>query len=149
MADVTLNITEAAAAQVAVEEGAPASVTVEEVASASVTVEEPEGATVVVEVPPAQSVTVEEVLSASVEVDLPPPVEAVQVAVPGLGDKNYVHIQDAPSTVWTIEHNLGKRPALLAIDTAGKRLFGNETYPDLDTAVITYSTPQAGSASAN
>lgn len=34
-------------------------------------------------------------------------------------DKHYIHIQGVASTTWTVNHNLGKYPALRAVDSAG------------------------------
>jgi len=41
------------------------------------------------------------------------------------GDKTYVHNQVAPVTRVTVTHNLGKFPAITAIDSGGNRVFGN------------------------
>jgi len=40
--------------------------------------------------------------------------------IPGTGgDLNYIHNQNIPSTLWTINHNLGKRPTIACVDSAG------------------------------
>lgn len=75
------------------------------------------------------------------------PIYALADGTRGNFDNNYYHPQNTPSLVWTIEHNLGKYPAALAMDTGGRRLWGNEEYPDTDVMIIRFSTPQAGSAS--
>lgn len=57
----------------------------------------------------------------------------------------YTHTQLGNSAVWTINHNLGLKPAVVSVqDSAGTEIIGDVTYPDLNTTVITFSTPEAG-----
>lgn len=60
----------------------------------------------------------------------------------------YRHIQDVASTVWTIPHNLGYRPAGIWVeDSAGTRWFpGDVEHPTVNLTVITWSAPFSGTA---
>lgn len=57
-------------------------------------------------------------------------VEVIEVGTPGpagqdgADDAYYVHVQGAASDVWTINHNLGKRPAIQAFDSADRPALG-------------------------
>lgn len=39
--------------------------------------------------------------------------------IPGESDKHYEHDQSTPANEWTIEHNLGKKPAVTIVDSGG------------------------------
>lgn len=55
------------------------------------------------------------------------------------GDKNYVHVQAAPATVWTFTHNLGKKPSVTIIDSAGSMIFAKLTYIDNNNIEIDFN----------
>jgi hypothetical protein len=60
---------------------------------------------------------------------------------------SYHHRQDAASAAWNIVHNLGFRPAgVQVVDSDGNPVTGVVAYPDLNTTLITFSTPVAGVA---
>lgn len=42
--------------------------------------------------------------------------------IPGSGDKNYIHVQNIISTNWPVPHNLGKRPTVAVVDSAGSEI---------------------------
>ena len=67
----------------------------------------------------------------------------------GTGDATYPHQQMVPSAVWTIDHGLGKHPAVTVITSAGDQVIGDVSYPSLDRVVITFSAPLGGSATLN
>lgn len=54
--------------------------------------------------------------------------------------------QMVSSDTWTIPHGLGFNPAITITDTAGTAVYGSVTYPDLNTAVVTFSVPFSGRA---
>lgn len=56
----------------------------------------------------------------------------------GGSDAHYVHNQSVPASVWTISHNLGKRPAVTALDSAGTRLFGEEEHPSVNQTILRF-----------
>ena len=57
--------------------------------------------------------------------------------------------QDAPVTVWTLAHGLGRYPSVTLIDTAGDQFFAALTYLDADTIQVTLNAPCAGKAFLN
>lgn len=48
--------------------------------------------------------------------------------------------------VWTITHELGFFPNVTVTDTAGDPLLADPRYPDLNTVVVTFGQPTAGTA---
>jgi hypothetical protein len=65
------------------------------------------------------------------------------------GDKNYEFSAAAPLTVWTMPHNLGKKPCYCAVDSAGNQIFGTPSWPDNNTMILTFIAPVAGFATLN
>lgn len=64
----------------------------------------------------------------------------------GGGDKNYVHVQDTASATWTASHNLGKRPAVVVVDSADDVVYGDITYVDDNTVTLTFTGAFTGKA---
>ncbi len=54
--------------------------------------------------------------------------------------------QASPATVWTIDHNLGHIPVVIALDGSGNVLTGTVAYPSLNQATITFTSAQSGTA---
>ena len=117
-----------------------------------------------VSVTPAPPVAVEvsEAGSPPVEVALSPPPEVVEVLVsgppgppgpPGTGgggsDAYFVHSQDLPSSLWRVEHGLGKRPAVTVFDSAGTQVEGDVEHLDASTLTIEFAYPFGGAAYLN
>jgi hypothetical protein len=72
-----------------------------------------------------------------------------QVDVRGLkggGDKNYVYTQSTPAASWTVSHNLGKRPAVVVVDSAEDVVYGDIQYIDDNTVTLTFSGAFSGKA---
>jgi hypothetical protein len=64
-----------------------------------------------------------------------------------LGDNTtYEHVQSAPATTWTIAHNLGFKPAITILDSAGSKIETDIQHIDNMTATSTTSFPFAGTA---
>lgn len=63
-----------------------------------------------------------------------------------LGTINYVHTQNAVSSTWTINHNLGFYPNVITQDAAGSTIEGNVTQQNIDTLIVTFSVPTTGTA---
>ena len=61
-------------------------------------------------------------------------------------DKTYIYDQTVPSSVWTIEHNLEKFPAVNIVDSAGTEVIGAIDYIDINTVVITFTGAFSGRA---
>jgi len=65
-------------------------------------------------------------------------------------DKTYVHTQSAPATVWTLNHNLGKYPAVQVLDSGNDEVDGGEVHHvDSSNLTITFGGPFAGKAILN
>ncbi len=67
---------------------------------------------------------------------------------PGL-DRHYEHIQSLPADTWTIDHPLGKKPAVTVIDSAGDQVEGDVSYVGTLRVVLRFSAPFAGVAVLN
>jgi len=57
--------------------------------------------------------------------------------------------QVVASTIWVINHNLGKFPSITVIDTAGTVVTGEYTYTDNNNVTLTFSAGFAGKAYLN
>lgn len=68
---------------------------------------------------------------------------------PGTGDSNYVHNQSVASATWTINHGLGKFPAVSVVDSAGDQIEGDVRYINVNQVVITFSAMFTGRAFIN
>jgi hypothetical protein len=64
-------------------------------------------------------------------------------------DLHATHLQAVASAVWTIEHNLGKRPSVVVIDSAGDQVEGMVAYLDANNLMITFSAAFGGEAYLN
>lgn len=72
---------------------------------------------------------------------------ATPVQRPGSGyDKNHRHTQGVPASIWTVTHNLAKRPSVDVVDSAGQHVVGQVDYLDDNTVVLTFSAPFSGEA---
>jgi hypothetical protein len=93
-------------------------------------------------VPARPGVAISEPARASVEVStggsLPGP--------PGPPGGTYRHVQTIPATTWTIVHNLGFRPNVTVVDTAGEQVEGEVDYVSETTVVVTFTAAFAGDA---
>ncbi|MGW0486214.1 hypothetical protein [Nonomuraea sp. NPDC003214] len=84
----------------------------------------------------------------------------VEIAVPGIqgppgergpagpgGGSYHVHDQPTPALVWTIGHELGRRPAAVAVeDVDGHEIDAGVHCPDDQTVIITLGAATAGRA---
>lgn len=65
------------------------------------------------------------------------------------GDKNFTFIQSTSAAVWTITHNLGKRPSISVIDSAGTNVIGAVNHINNNELTITFSSAFKGTAYLN
>jgi hypothetical protein len=65
------------------------------------------------------------------------------------GDKHYVHVQGPPQNIWTVTHNLNKKPSLTVIDSSGNMVVGKLTYVNLNILTIQFASPISGEAICN
>jgi hypothetical protein len=61
----------------------------------------------------------------------------------------YVHIQSTPAAVWTINHNLGKYPAVSIVDSANDEVMSEVNYTSTNQVVLTFSAAFSGKAFLN
>lgn len=64
----------------------------------------------------------------------------------GASGGQYTHTQYSASATWTVVHNLAYNPNITVLDTAGTVMEGSYAYPDINTAIITFSASFAGYA---
>lgn len=63
----------------------------------------------------------------------------------GGGDRTtYTHEQTAPAEVWTVPHNLSRKPAVTVVDMLGEQLLSDVRFVDDDIVQITHSAPTIG-----
>lgn len=58
----------------------------------------------------------------------------------------YTHLQSVPNTIWTINHNLGMRPAVSILDTGGNEVEADVVHTNTNQLVIHFAIPIAGLA---
>lgn len=73
---------------------------------------------------------------------------AEQLSAAG-ADARYIHLQNIPSTIWTITHNLGKNPSVTIIDSSNKVVVGNVEYLNQNEVMATFSSAFSGKAYCN
>lgn len=64
-------------------------------------------------------------------------------------DSHYEHVQSTSSAVWTIVHNLNKKPSITIVDSADTEVIGEIQYIDQYTAQVTFIAPFKGKAYCN
>lgn len=64
----------------------------------------------------------------------------------GANDLGYVHIQNTPSTTWSITHGLGFYPNITVVDSAETVVEGSYNYPNSTSVVLTFSSAFSGKA---
>ena len=70
--------------------------------------------------------------------------------IPGAGTSGtYTHLQVFASTTWNITHNLNKFPSIVTVDTTGREVEGEVTWPNQGTVIVTFSVPLSGTAYLN
>lgn len=74
---------------------------------------------------------------------------AVYNLVINSGDKNFRYNQNTPSTIWTINHNLNKRPSVVTTDSAGTTVEGMVSYIDVNNLTVEFSAAFSGYAELN
>jgi len=61
----------------------------------------------------------------------------------------YIHNQSVPLDVWTITHNLDKKPSVTVVDSADRIVIGNVKYIGTNSVQITFSGAFSGKAYLN
>lgn len=81
--------------------------------------------------------------------DLENAVNAVETTVAGvIQDKNYQQVFTASASV-SVNHSLGKLPAVTVIDTAGDECMGSVHHTDINNLIVTFSSATSGTVYCN
>lgn len=64
-------------------------------------------------------------------------------------NETFVHVQDAPAAVWSVQHDLGRWPSVTIVDSAGNNVFGAVKYHSEDLVEISFSAAFSGRAYLN
>jgi hypothetical protein len=152
--EVVVEVAESSPLAVTVEDSGGIAVGVAESSPLAVTVEEQESVIEVAIPPETVSVTVGQEPSSVVDVTVLPDPAVVTVAIPGPAgppgaDAHHIHIQDTASDAWQVAHNLGKRPSVTVVDSAGTVVIGTVQHVDANNLVISFGSPFAGEAILN
>lgn len=75
--------------------------------------------------------------------------EMVPVVNIGSGSASYTHTQASPSDIWTINHNLGFRPAVELYDVGGREFDAEVLHTSANQVLVYLSAPTAGTARLN
>jgi hypothetical protein len=67
-------------------------------------------------------------------------------SVGGGGLAAYVHNQATPTTVWTINHNLGRYPSVELLSSGMQEIDGEVAHPSVNQTVVTLNPATAGLA---
>lgn len=67
----------------------------------------------------------------------------------GAGGATYQHTQAVPAAVWTVAHNLGKRPSVSVTDHLGNAVLPDVKYVDANVVQVTHGVPLIGFAYCN
>ena len=65
------------------------------------------------------------------------------------GDTTFTQHFAAPSTLWTVIHNLGAQPAVTVVDLNGDVIGADVSFLDLNTVAVRFAMPFAGTALLN
>jgi hypothetical protein len=65
------------------------------------------------------------------------------------GATTYTWTQDTAAAVWTIPHNLNRRPSVTVVDTLGNVIVPDISYVDSNTVQVTHGAAYAGKAYLN
>lgn len=68
---------------------------------------------------------------------------------PGVSGASYVHNQNVASTLWIVDHFLGRYPSVTVIDSAGDEVEGELKYINSDKLTLSFSAPFGGQAFIN
>lgn len=82
------------------------------------------------------------------------PVTEIKVNIIGTGPpgpmtEGFIHYQPIPSSIWEIEHNLGKYPSVSIVDDGNNLFFGDVKYINKNKIIIYLSGMNSGKAYLN
>lgn len=64
----------------------------------------------------------------------------------GAPGSSFSYRQDTPAATWTVQHNLGRKPAVVLFldEDPNTPVYTDITYPDLNTVVVEWPSPETG-----
>lgn len=62
------------------------------------------------------------------------------------GSGAYIHTQSTAASTWTINHNMGFRPAVELLDSGSQEIDGEITHPTVNQTVVMLNPASAGLA---
>jgi len=62
------------------------------------------------------------------------------------GGESYLHTQSSPASTWTVNHNLGTRPAVEVRDTGGNEILAAVTHMSANQVLISFVSAKTGTA---
>ena len=65
---------------------------------------------------------------------------------PGNGEVQYTHTQAVASATWTVNHNLGYRPAVTPLSMGGVAMWAEVLHISSNQALVNFDSPTAGQA---
>lgn len=102
-----------------------------------------------IEVKSGDSVKIGGVTNSQETLKISEPSVNVAISTGVSNDLHHTHDQNSASATWNIEHNLGKKPSVVIVDSADTVLYGAVEYVDLNNLTITLSAPTSGKAYLN
>ena len=72
-------------------------------------------------------------------------VQAGATGPPG-SSASYLHTQSSPASTWTVNHNLGTRPAVEVRDTGGNEILAGVTHASANQVLISFVSAKTGTA---
>lgn len=64
-------------------------------------------------------------------------------------DLTFTFVQNSPSSVWNINHNMGKHPSVTIVDSGGSQVIGDLVYVDSNNLTLSFSAAFSGKAYLN
>ena len=75
--------------------------------------------------------------------------DLAQEVLDRIANETYTHNQAVPSASWVINHNLGRKPSVTVIDSAGDECAGLVDYTSSNSLTLTFSAAFSGYAYLN
>lgn len=85
-------------------------------------------------------------LATTAKTDLVAAINELAARETSISGSAYLHTQTVPAAVWTINHNLGTRPAVAILDAGGNEIEADVTHLSMNQLVIRFAIPIAGVA---
>lgn len=69
--------------------------------------------------------------------------------LPGASANSYTHTQSIAAAIWTVAHNLARRPSITVVDNLDRRIEPDVAYLDANTVQITHASALIGKVYCN